>query len=258
MTSQIWLPVEACDAFERALGLVYDPTTDLYLVNDTSRERLLQLNPAFTFKLGNAKFGGDFVNINFPYSAFDQRVSSPIYSSPKNYFPLRRAANATQYTLGRAFLQEAYVTVDYETSEFSVSQAIFKDENPQQIVAISHLEPRNSSSESAELNPSHSISSGAIIGIILGAVTFSIATGLLIFFLLRRGRTSRLPVKNPERIMCEQLDSTSVVQFVPIECDASTPLDRPPRPELEESGAKSGWGLAIELNGETTYELPSG
>lgn len=253
MTSQIWLPAEACDAFERAFGLIYDPTTDLYLANDTLRERLLQLNPAVTFKLGNAKFGGDFVNINFPYSAFDQQVSSPLYSSPKNYFPLRRAANATQYTLGRAFLQEAYVTVDYETSNFSVSQAVFKDENPQQIVAISH----STSSKNSELNPSHTLSSGTMIGIILGAVTVSIAMGLLIFFFWRRRRTSRLPVKIPERIICEQLDSTSVVQFVPVESDASTPLKRPPRPELEESRARSGWGLATELNGETTYELPS-
>ena len=253
MTSQIWLPIQACDVLERAFGLIYDSTTDFYLINDTIRERLLELNPTFTFKLGNADFGGDFVNINVPYSAFDQQAS--IYSSPKNYFPLRRAVNATQYTLGRTFLQEAYVTVDYERSNFSVSQASF-NENPQQIVTINHLASfRNSSAGNAKLHSSHSFSSGALTGIILGAVTVLIITGALVVFLLRRRKTPPL-VHKPEEIVCEVDGSTNILQFTPVECDARLPLDRPHRPELEESRFTSGWRRAVELNGERSYELP--
>lgn len=256
MTSQIWLPLQACDALERAFGLIYDPITDFYLVNDTVREKLLDLNPTLTFKLGNADFGGEFVNINLPYSAFDQQASSPIYPSPKNYFPLRRAANATQYTLGRTFLQEAYVTVDYERSKFFISQAVFKDENPQQIVTINHLAPfTDSSSDIAKLNSSHSLSSGAIAGIILGAVTLLVVTGTLVFFLLRQRKLLLPPAQKPE-LGFEVDGSTNILQFTPVECDASIPLERPPRPELEESRATSGWRRAIELNGETSYELP--
>lgn len=232
MTSQIWLPVQACDVLERAFGLTYDPTTDFYLVNDTVHERLLELSPTLTFKLGNTDFGGDFVNINLPYSAFDQQASSPIYSSPTNYFPLRRAANATQYTLGRTFLQEAYVTVDYERSNFSVSQANFKDENSQRIVTVNH-----SNSDSAKLNSSHSPSSRAIAGIALGAVTVFIVTAALIFFLLRQRKATPPSVRKHE-------------------LDASITLDRPHRPELEESKVTSGWRRPIEWNGEISCELP--
>ena len=238
MTSQIWLPVQACDALERAFGLTYDPTTEFYLVNDTVHERLLELNPTLTFKLGNTDFGGDFVNINLPYSAFDQQVSSPIYSSPTNYFPLRRAANATQYTLGRTFLQEAYVTVDYERSNFSVSQASFEVENSPQIVTINHSAPfTNSDSDSAKLNPSHTPSPRAIAGIVLGAVTVLIVTAALIFFLLRQRKAPPPSVQKHE-------------------LDANITLERPHRPELEESKVTSGWRRSIKLNGETIYELP--
>lgn len=261
MTSQIWLPVQACDALEGAFGLTYDPNTNFYLVNDTVRERLLELNPTFTFKLGNADYGGDFVNINVPYSAFDQQASSPIYSSPKNYFPLRRAANATQYTLGRTFLQEAYLTVDYETSNFSVSQASFENDNPQQIVAINHSAPfSNSSSDAAKFKSSHSLTSGGIAGIVLSAVTVLIVMGALVFFLRRRRKAFLLSDQNPKPKSCEdsfEVDgSTNILQFAPAECDASIPLERPPRPELEESKVTSGWRRPVELNGVISHELP--
>jgi hypothetical protein len=40
------------------------------------------------------------------------------------------------YTLSRAFLQETYVTADYNTRTFNVSQAIFGQNANSQIVAI--------------------------------------------------------------------------------------------------------------------------
>ena len=104
---EIWLPVEACKMFETSFGLVYDPQTDRYLVNDTMHSQLQKLNPTLTFQLGNAIYGGTFVNIEVPYTAFDLQATYPIYPNATNYFPLRRAANYTQYTIGRTFLQES-------------------------------------------------------------------------------------------------------------------------------------------------------
>ena len=49
----IWLPTEACDAFERQLGLTWDNASELYLVNDSLHDSLLARNYTFTFKLGN-------------------------------------------------------------------------------------------------------------------------------------------------------------------------------------------------------------
>jgi hypothetical protein len=104
---EIWLPIPACTIFETAFGLQYDPTTDRYLVNDTIHTQLQNLNPTLTFILGNETSHGETVTITLPYAAFDLQASWPIYSNATNYFPLRRAANNTQYTLGRTFLQEA-------------------------------------------------------------------------------------------------------------------------------------------------------
>ena len=104
---QIWLPLEACLAFETAFGLTYDNKTGLYLVNDTLHASLLSRNPSISFTLGDTGSGVPATNITLPYASFDLTVTPPIVSSGTRYFPLRRAANQTQYTLGRAFLQEA-------------------------------------------------------------------------------------------------------------------------------------------------------
>lgn len=114
----IWLPVEACALFEDALGLTYDNVTELYLINDTQHTNLLSQNPSITFTLGNLTAGVD-VNITLPYAAFDLSVSYPIVASSTRYFPLKRAANATQYTLGRTFLQEAYAFIPFSIVKYA-------------------------------------------------------------------------------------------------------------------------------------------
>ncbi|KAF1842153.1 acid protease [Cucurbitaria berberidis CBS 394.84] len=135
--SQIWLPVSACDAFARAFNLTYDNSTDLYVVDSHTHALLIERNPSITFGLGQTANPGERINIVLPYSAFDQQASYPIYQNTTNYFPIRRAQNETQYTLGRTFFQEAYIRVDYERNNFSVHQALFPATNErQQIVPI--------------------------------------------------------------------------------------------------------------------------
>jgi len=104
---EIWLPIEACTMFENSFGLLHDSTTDRYLVNDTIHSRLRTLNPTLTFQLGNEVYGGESINIILPYAAFDLQANYPIYPNATNYFPLRRAANESQYVIGRTFLQES-------------------------------------------------------------------------------------------------------------------------------------------------------
>jgi hypothetical protein len=103
----IWLPLEACQQFESAFSLMWDSTTNLYLVNDTLHTNLVSSNASFTFKISNATEGGSTIDITLPYASFDLVVDYPIVSNRSRYFPVMRAANDTQYTLGRTFLQEA-------------------------------------------------------------------------------------------------------------------------------------------------------
>ena len=111
--SHLWLPLESCRLFEEVFGIVWDPNSNLYLVNDTLHRVLLAQNASFTFQLGNNLTASQNIDITLPYQSFDLEVTTayPNVSNPTRYFPLRRAVNETQYTLGRAFLQEAYVRI---------------------------------------------------------------------------------------------------------------------------------------------------
>ena len=103
----IYLPIEACQVFEAEFGLVWNSTTNLYLLDDSTHRGLLASNPQFIFTIGNDKTNPTTVDINLPYASFDLEISPPALPNATYYFPLRRAANETQYTLGRSFLQEA-------------------------------------------------------------------------------------------------------------------------------------------------------
>ena len=107
--SHIWLPLEACRKFESAFGIQWNPSAELYLVNDTLHAALVAKNASVQFTLGQTvSSGGPTVNITLPYAAFDLTVSNPpLLNGTSRYFPLKRAANDTQYTLGRTFLQAA-------------------------------------------------------------------------------------------------------------------------------------------------------
>lgn len=108
----IWLPLSACRAFEAAFGISYEPISNLYLVNNKTHDDLVKQNASITFEIGSSIGASSSVNITFPYASFDLEVGYPLVTkdkAPSKYFPLRRAADSTQYTLGRTFVQESYV-----------------------------------------------------------------------------------------------------------------------------------------------------
>lgn len=103
----IILPSEACKRFEETLGLSWDETNRSYWVNDTLHGHLLALDFNLTFTIGDATEGGPTVQIVLSYASFDLELKYPEVKDRKRYFPLGRAFNESQYTLGRTFLQEA-------------------------------------------------------------------------------------------------------------------------------------------------------
>jgi hypothetical protein len=181
----LWLPQTVCDQMETALGLTYDPQSDLYLVNDTMHAQLVSKNPTFTFKLGNTQFdNGNSTNIVLPYAAFDLKVGWPVYSTDQNYFPIRRASSSAEYTLGRTLLQESYLVVDYERRNFTVGQAVFPDPLPtQHIVTITSTE--------GGTKKSSGISTGAIVGIAVAAGVIVLGLIAVLIWWMKRGRHSK-------------------------------------------------------------------
>ena len=103
----IYLPIEACQRFEKTLGLAWDSTQQMYWVNDTLHKYLLSKSLSFTFTIGNTIDKDPVVQIALPYASFDLEVKYPFEADTTRYFPLQQAVNESQYTLGRTLLQEA-------------------------------------------------------------------------------------------------------------------------------------------------------
>ncbi|KAL3424175.1 eukaryotic aspartyl protease [Phlyctema vagabunda] len=217
---ELWLPVEVCEAFESAFGLQLDSDSGLYLLNSSTHDNLVNLNPNITITLADQKSGGQSTDIVLPYSAFDLNVSAPIYNGSSLYFPIRRATDASMYTLGRTFLQEAYVTTHYNSRTFNVSQCIFSEDTSQRILALpSNLssptntststgaDPTNTDATSDPASKSSKLGAGAIAGIVVGSIGGLTILGLVIFFCLRRRRRENRNLKDSDR------SSTPVVEI---------------------------------------------
>lgn len=182
--AQIWLPVEVCKAFETAFGLTYNDTNGFYLVDDALHNQLQAKNANVTFTLGSTASGGETINITLPYASFDLLLKPPAANLTSNtkYFPLRRADNDTQYTLGRTFLQEAYLTVDWERQNFSISECLFSEPMQQTLVAIQS--PNTTSSAGSSTGKTVGIAVGVVVGV------FAIAAAIGAF-LWRKHRAKR-------------------------------------------------------------------
>lgn len=192
----MWLPEAWCDVFEDAFGLRYVEETGRYLVDDEQHTELQSLDPRLTFTVGASTSGGTIARFEFPYGAFDLEGQYPVFPNATRYFPIRRAANDSQYTIGRVFLQETYLTVDSERGTFNISQAKFSNPMPSsELVAITSIDATNSTASGNSTITAGSqaaedgLSGGAIAGIGVGVVgALSILAGVLFWWFRRRRR----------------------------------------------------------------------
>ena len=201
----IYLPLEACQLFEQTLGLVYDETAKRYPVNEGLHQSLLANNTNITFHLGNN--GGSTVDIEMPYASFDLQGSFPFFPNGSNvtrYFPLQRATDDTQYTLGRTFLQEAYLITNYEASNFSVSQRLFNDNAPKQLVPILTTNETAALAAAAPHPVNWRLAVG--LGVPFGVIFLLLLAFLTIFYLRRKQQPTRRADRNSGRLITRAVD----------------------------------------------------
>ncbi|KAH7383792.1 aspartic peptidase domain-containing protein [Pyrenochaeta sp. MPI-SDFR-AT-0127] len=226
--AELWLPVEICQAFEDSFGLKYDATTDLYLVDDTLHQTLLAQNPSVTFTLGQKYSTDATLQITLPYAAFDLEASPPYrgLQAKTRYFPIRRGNDSSQWVLGRTFLQEAYLTVDWERSNFSLAAIDWtfgKQANLIPIVSpqyaeLNHTAPKKSS-----------FSTGAIIGIAVGiGFTCLLVMCIIAWWFWRRRHKRKL-----EAIKAKYEAEAAIAATA--NKDASEKSDEPPTSPIQES-----------------------
>jgi hypothetical protein len=220
----IWLPIQACLLFENAFGLQWNDTWQLYLVNDTLHQTLVQQNASLTFNLGGMTGGSSTsVNITLPYAAFDLTASTPLVTSTTRYFPLKRAANSTQFVLGRTFFQEAFVVADYERKNFSVFPCQWEANiNPDVVSIISPTysvtpvtEP--SSSNSTSNHSGGSANAGPIAGGIVGGIAGLAIIAALVYYFYWRPKRRQDYITNGEKSE----------MFAPLPANPALALDDP-------------------------------
>ncbi|KAI4105400.1 MAG: hypothetical protein LQ339_003464 [Xanthoria mediterranea] len=206
----LYLPEDACKAFESELGLVYNKKNNLYFVDDALHQTLTNINPKFTFRLANDKSSDPFVDIILPYASFDLVLKPPLRSNATSYFPLRRG-NDSQITLGRAFLQEAYIITDYDHQNFTVAQTRFDDTARPNIVPI----PWN-----ATVAPgvSEGLSRQATIGISTGSAILASLLIILALFFTFRWRKHRSATALTDRLIgSDALHEVTPVPYISIQ-----------------------------------------
>ena len=273
-TPFLWLPEAVCLQFEKELGLSYDGDLELYTFpKNSSHDNLVNWNISFTFTLADLPGSSKTVSLTVPYSAFDLQLSYPYpplatrnMTQNVNYFPVRKAKNSTQYTLGRTFLQEAYLIVDYERNNFSVHPAIFAQDALTNMDLIDITRPKNSTMAGPQLTRISHLSSGTIAGIVVAAIVglgFLICL-LLVFRKIRRDHPDDGYVREKEEAINKPWHSRShffrwlfclPLQQQSSEIDGSRryALEAPnDREVLEIGGKESGGGSNSELEGSDT------
>lgn len=166
--AELWLPEPVCDRFASAFGLTYQNHSGRYAISDASRAKLRELSPTLTFTVADSLVEGRSTNIHLPYAAFDLKATYPIFPNSTNYFPIRRAENETQFAIGRAFLQEAYIAVDYERKLFNIGQAVFA--TPMPPADIVTIWPSDRADDSEPRGGGNRLNAGQIAGIVIGAI----------------------------------------------------------------------------------------
>ncbi|KAF2825957.1 acid protease [Ophiobolus disseminans] len=195
------LPDDVCDKFVEKFNLVYDRTTGLYTVNGTAHERNQQQNATVAFKIGSEPTDSStsFSSIVLPYEAFYKRAGFPIYpkGNETNYFPIRKSGNGV-YILGRTFLQEAYIIVDYEHTTLTVAPAYFSDPMPAKEELVPIFNATYTPPAVVPKPNDDGISGGAIAGIVIGIVAVFLLIGGVAFFYYRKRRIARAKAQELE------------------------------------------------------------
>jgi hypothetical protein len=260
--AELWLPLDVCKAFEAAFGLTFNSTAGLYLVNDTLHSQLVAQNPTVTFKIGDTATGGATTDIVLPYQSFDLKASFPVVAgNSSRYFPLRRAANDTQYTLGRTFLQEAHIIIDYERKNFSVNPCIWEANSPERIIAIPRLRAVDHTTASSNdgVSKPHGFSQKKVAGIVVGLLAIiSILAASSWFFLIHKRRddsdNDASAHGSIEVVIVDQQTMTEVEGQAKYEAEGDARFD--PLAEMEPQDTFEAEGNFKFLPGEVMGVLP--
>ena len=123
----LFLPNSTCAAITANLPVTFNPKFSLYTWNTTSPAyTAIVTSPAylsFTFRL-NADSSNNFT-ISVPFALLNLTLDTTLVDTPTQYFPCQDPGIDGRYSLGRAFLQSAFLGANWDLSpqEWYLAQA---------------------------------------------------------------------------------------------------------------------------------------
>lgn len=206
----VYLPLGNCEAVTEHLPVTYRNDIGYYVWNvDDPLYHTIISSPAYMgFVLATPEAKN--LTIKVPFGMLNLTLESPIVDKPTPYFPCHTVnsldASGAQWALGRAFLQAAFVHMDYDRSLMSIAQApgpkleqaLVHDYIPGDAIKSNPISSFRKTwqahwtelSEDGTPNKKHKgLSSGAMAGIVVGVVVAVAIVAMLIWFLCRRRRS---------------------------------------------------------------------
>lgn len=109
------LPNSTCAAIMKDLPVTYDAKYGLYFWDIDAPQYARIINSptylSFTFRASGSITAN--LTINVPFRLLNLTLEAPLIKEPTTYFPCQPPQRSDQYSLGRAFLQAAFIGVDW-------------------------------------------------------------------------------------------------------------------------------------------------
>ena len=222
------LPNSTCAAIAKELPLTYSSTYGLWLwdTEDPQYAKIVTSPTYLRFTFSDSTNP----SINVPFQLLNLTLEPPITPQPTQYFPCQPPQNSSTYILGRAFLQAAFIGVNWQSNQgrWFLAQApgpnVLK---PQQVSILSTDDtikagpsnwtntwshywtplsaapssgPAHNTTPNSTQTPTHYLGPGADAGVSVGAVG-AVLVGLAMGFVFvrRKRRHTPQPASLPHR-----------------------------------------------------------
>ena len=151
---------------------------------------------------------------------------------------------------------DRYLIVNYEHNNFSVSQNSWIPNAPSQIIPLAAASNATTSKITKITRPSHKISTGAIVGIIVAIIALIVVVAIAVFYILKHGSKRRKLGKG-------ETEGDEMTPFHKAEMDATpagkAPFDEPPYGHKfgeEMDGSNSNLGMDMRKGSEMEGSNP--
>ena len=221
----MYFPFGTCERIAAQLPVTWLDSLGLYTWNvaDPSYAQIVT-SPAF-LSLVFAQSASQNFTIKVPFRLLNLTLDKPLVNQPVQYFPCKSSPDTTGFwTLGRAFLQAAFMGISWDQNKLFLAQAPGPNVGPTNILPLSSTDinitpsdsiladtwaqswtplplssqPPTPQSQIGTENSTSSLSGGTIAGIAISAL---VAVALFVFVLLiwrRRRRRRRVSAYHPE------------------------------------------------------------